>query len=149
MRVRREAQPRRAGFTLIELLLVLIILAIILALVVPTMFGHRERANRLAAQAQIGLLDEALKYYQLDMGDFPRGDDGLGALYANPQTNDTRWRGPYLEEKALQDPWGQAYRYEWPTQRLNTKPAIWSVGPDGQDGTQDDITNWAQQQAQQ
>lgn len=144
MKVRRGSPRPRRGFTLIELLLVLIILAIILALVVPNLFGSRERANRLAAQAQIGLLDNALKLYQLDMADFPRGDDGLGALYANPQASDTRWHGPYLEEKALQDPWGQAYRYEWPTERLTTKPAIWSVGPDGQDGTQDDVTNWAQ-----
>lgn len=143
MNTRERQRRRRHGFTLIELLLVLIILAIILALVVPNLLGRRAEAERRAAQVQIGLLEGALQHYQLDMGDFPQGDDGIAALYTNPAGEDTRWRGPYLEEKALQDPWGQPYRYEWPTQRLSTKPALWSVGPDGQDGTPDDITNWA------
>lgn len=146
MRMRSGARQRRRGFTLIELLLVLIILAVILALVVPQLFGRKEQADRLAAQAQIGLIEGALDHYRLDMGDFPQGDDGIAALYANPAADDVRWRGPYMEEKALQDPWGQPYRYEWPTQRLSTKPAIWSVGRDGQDGTDDDISNWMQLQ---
>jgi general secretion pathway protein G len=146
MRMRSVPPQRRRGFTLIELLLVLIILGIILALVVPTLFGRKEQADRLAAQAQIGLIEGALDNYRLDMGDYPRGDDGIAALYANPEADDTHWRGPYMEEKALRDPWGQSYLYEWPTQRLSTKPAIWSVGRDGQDSTDDDISNWAQLQ---
>jgi hypothetical protein len=28
---------------------------------------------------------------------------------------------------------------------LLDKPAVWSIGPNGQDGDDDDITNWVQQ----
>ena len=41
------------------------------------------------------------------------------------------------------DQWGNSYRYEWPTNKGDgTKPAIWSPGPDGVDGTDDDIISW-------
>ena len=134
---------RRRGFTLIELLLVLAILVIIGALVVPNFFSTQRDAERQAVRAQIGLLENALQLYRLHMGDYPSGDEGLEGLYQSPDDDlATRWKGPYLEESALVDPWGRPYEFQYPPQNHQQKPDIWSLGPDGEDGTEDDVTNW-------
>lgn len=45
-------------------------------------------------------------------------------------------------ERVLVDPYGQAWRYRAGLGANNPKVDIWSVGPDGVDGTPDDIHNW-------
>ena len=56
-------------------------------------------------------------------------------------------------EKQLLDFWGNPYRYDntrayYGLNRTGSeKPAIWSAGPDGDDGTDDDIRNWDPAQA--
>lgn len=52
----------------------------------------------------------------------------------------TKWRGPYLD-KLPEDPWSYAYVYHFPG-RHNTDYDLLSVGPDGKEGTADDIGNW-------
>ncbi|MBR4833792.1 MAG: type II secretion system protein GspG [Thermoguttaceae bacterium] len=52
---------------------------------------------------------------------------------------------PYVNEKDLIDPWNNPIKYEWPTTKgSGKKPAIWSMGPDGEDnqGGGDDIISW-------
>jgi len=63
---------------------------------------------------------------------------------------------PYVtNEKGLLDPWDRPYRYDNSQQYYgfnitgSTKPAIWSAGPDGVDGTDDDLRNWDPVEAQQ
>ncbi|GHT42073.1 hypothetical protein FACS189443_4670 [Planctomycetales bacterium] len=63
---------------------------------------------------------------------------------------------PYVDsDKELIDPWGTPYRYDnsLPLNGVNqtgtAQPAIWSAGPDKQDGTDDDIRNWNPVEAQQ
>ncbi len=50
-----------------------------------------------------------------------------------------RWNGPYLEEPAPMDPWGRRYRYMAPSKHRPRAFDLWSAGPDGVDGTEDDI----------
>ena len=52
---------------------------------------------------------------------------------------------PFVQEKDLIDPWNNPIKYEWPTTKGDgKKPAIWSMGPDGEDnnGDGDDVINW-------
>jgi general secretion pathway protein G len=53
---------------------------------------------------------------------------------------------PYLEE-IPKDAWGQELLYDYGNGKYpgDTKPAIWSSGPDmkNDDGGNDDITNWS------
>ncbi|NOX55565.1 MAG: prepilin-type N-terminal cleavage/methylation domain-containing protein [Planctomycetes bacterium] len=79
-------------------------------------------------------------------------DLGTSDLGAAPGTSSTgasssaasKWDGPYLRKNEIPlDPWGNPYQYEYPpTHGTGDQPDIWSLGPDGQDGTDDDITNW-------
>lgn len=49
---------------------------------------------------------------------------------------------PETLEKQLKDPWGRAYVYYYPGKHNRGSYDLLSLGPDGQEGTEDDITNW-------
>jgi general secretion pathway protein G len=134
---------RTAGFTLVELLLVLVILGILAALVIPKFAGRGEQARQTAARTQIAAFATALSAFEVDNGYYPRGKDGLQALIVQP-SDATGWRGPYLEEKGgiPNDPWGRPYLYECPGKRNPNSYDLSSMGFDGKEGTEDDITNW-------
>lgn len=129
------------GFTLIELLIVVTILGILVAMVVPRLAGRTEQARRARAQADVEAnISVALDLFELDTGKYPTSEQGLAALRAQP-TGEQDWRGPYLKRDP-QDPWGHPYRYAYPGARNPQDYDLYSVGPDGAEGTGDDIGNW-------
>ena len=137
------------GFTLMEMLVVLGILAILLALAVPRILGTQKKANISATESQVKLLRSCLQRYVLDMKEFPSTDQGLKALVKKPadlsEAKAKRWDGPYTESGELpKDPWGNDFMYEYPPKHGTTDfPDVWSMGPDGEDGTEDDIVSWS------
>ena len=143
----RRTTTARAGFTLMELLLVMAILVILLGLVAPRFLGTQKKANIGAAKSQIGLLKGPLENYALDMNGYPTTEEGLVSLIELPSESERedQWSGPYLDETSVPtDPWGNEYQYEYPPSRNQIdRPDIWSFGPDGEDGTDDDIGNWS------
>lgn len=143
-RTMKHRQARR-GFTLMEMLLVMAILVILLGLVAPRFLGTQKKANINAAKAQIGLFKSPLEMYALDMNGYPTTEQGLAALIEAPGDleDPTKWKSAYLDSAIPQDPWGHDYQYASPpTRNKNGFPDIWSLGPDGEDGTDDDIGNW-------
>ena len=138
-RVRRAT---RRGFTLIELLLVLMILGVLAAIVVPKMVGRGKDAQIAATVTQISAFKTALNTFEVDNGYFPKGQNGLQDLIQQPR-DAQNWHGPYLDTDAVpKDPWGKDYVYTCPGKHNPTSFDIMSAGPDGQAGTDDDITNW-------
>jgi general secretion pathway protein G len=129
---------RRRGFTLMEVLLVLAILVVLGSMVTVGYMQIQRNANRDAAKGQIGLLEDAVQLYALNVGTCPTTQQGLLALREAPSDlkNAAKWAGPYLSEELPIDPWGQAYQYE---QISAEEFKIWSNGPDGQQGSEDDI----------
>jgi general secretion pathway protein G len=133
---------RAGGFTLLEVLLVLAILGVITAMVVPRLIGRQKHANIDATKLSIKGLEHALKLYALDHdGEYPGTRQGLDSLMTAPDSKDTRWKGPYLENPA-RDAWGRPFQYEYPGRHRTTGFDIFSSGPDGVPGTDDDISNW-------
>lgn len=129
---------RRQGFTLMEVLLVLAILVIMGTLVVANFTNVLGSSRVKAAQAQISNFETPLELYQQDLGSYPNGQQGLESLRQPPAdlVDPTKWHGPYLKKDVPLDPWDQEYIYELlsPSQYQ-----IYSAGPDGQPGTDDDI----------
>ncbi len=106
------------GFTLIELMVVVVILGILASLIIPKIMGRPEEAKRLKARMQIEQLEQALKLYYLDNGEYPTTEQGLNALVEKPATEPVpkRWKeGGYLEKKKIPaDPWGDPFIYVSP-----------------------------------
>ena len=132
---------QRSGFTLIELLLVLVILGILAAIVVPKFSGRTEQARATAAQTQIATFGTALDQFEVDVGYYPKGRNGLNDLFTQPRDAQS-WRGPYLKNEIPKDPWQNDYVYECPGKNNPTGYDVYSMGPDGRAGTEDDITNF-------
>ena len=122
------------GFTLVELLVVLAILGMLAALVGPQVLNQLGGAKSKSAGIQIRDFEQALELYKLDVGRFPRSEEGLDALVRAP-SGAKGWNGPYLKKDELpEDPWGNAYSYRYPGK--NGGLEIVSFGADGKPGGQ-------------
>ncbi len=93
-----------------------------------------------------GTVVRALNEFRMNSGKYPTTDQGLDALLNRPKGLEPReWRGPYMEsEEHFTDKWGNTLRYACPGKTYPDEPNrfdLWSLGPDGADGTDDDILN--------
>jgi general secretion pathway protein G len=135
-----ETQNRRSAFTLTELMLVVVIIGILAAIVIPKIAGKSEQARITRVQADIkGGIKAALDSYEIDNGTYPRNLDDL----LKQPSNAKNWKGPYFDPPQLPvDPWGNAYVYHFPGKHPPIAYDLLSVGPDGKEGTDDDLGNW-------
>jgi general secretion pathway protein G len=141
---RSSRSRRKGGFTLIEVLLVLAILAVLASLAALTYNSQRRKANVRTVISQIGLLKTPLQMYEMDIGSYPTTSQGLQALRSVPGDlpNQSKWGGPYLDKSVPLDPWGNPYQYVSPGVHEPDGYDVWSFGPDGVNGTADDIGSW-------
>jgi len=125
-------------------MLVMVILAVLAAVVVPK-FTHRSQQARItAARADVAILEGALEAFEVDTGRYPTSEEGLSALIEQP-TDTKEWHGPYIKRGLPKDPWGNAYVYKYPGDHNTSGYDLYSYGPNGQQGGDDDIDNWSQQ----
>jgi general secretion pathway protein G len=128
------------GFSLIELIVVLVILGLLAAVVGPKLINKLGESKEKIAKLQIAEFGNSLQLYALDVGKLPDSSEGLEALVRNPG-NVTAWHGPYVTKSELpKDPWGHPYIYRAPGQ--HSEYDIISAGPDGSEGTEDDVVSW-------
>lgn len=141
--MQRYLRRRRQAFSLIELLLVLVILAVLAAVIVPKFSGRSQQARETAAKADIAALELALDVFETDIGRYPTRAEGLDALVTEPAgLQQGVWKG-YLKRGGVPtDPWGSTYVYVQPGVHNTDGYDLCSPGPDRQEGTEDDITNW-------
>ena len=127
----RETLNGKGGFTLIEIMLVVIIIGILAALVVPNYAGRSQEAKITAARADIEMgIANALDMFEIKNGHYP---DSLSEI-----------RDMVKKNKEFKDPWGNPYVYKPGDRAVHNKDTydLYSLGPDGVDGTEDDICNW-------
>jgi len=149
---KRRSLRARAAFTLIEILLVIVILLLLASALVVFLLPQQEGAEKNTTKLLLSNVAQALDMYRLNIGHFPTEQDGgLNALVNKPSFDNPRlvekWQGPYLKPGTkLEDPWGHAIRYEvvdkstaTDDKKTGTPYKLYSVGPDGQPDTEDDI----------
>lgn len=136
----RRQQQR--GFTLLEIMVVIVILGILASLVIPSLMGNKDRADRQKAVSDLITLENALDMYKLDNSRYPTSAQGLKALVTKPTQEPLprNYRSDGYIRRLPQDPWGNDYHLTSPG--LHGTVDLFSVGPDGEPHTGDDITNW-------
>ena len=140
--VRIRPRHGRGGFTLMEVLLVLVILVVLGSMAVGIFGGTQERALKDAARSQVSLFKSAIELYKFHTKQYPSSLDDLVKSPSDTKISE-RWAGPYLDVTTIpDDQWDNPYKIAVPGKHNTDSFDVWSVGPDGQDGTEDDIGNW-------
>ena len=119
------------GFSLIEILIALTLVALVATAIgvgVNTMLASGK--NKLA-QSQAYDIGKSFDLYNLDFGRYPSQSEGFEALVSKN-----------ILEKVPVDPWKNEFIYRYPGVKNRGRPDIISKGPDGIEGTPDDIGNW-------
>lgn len=138
---------RRGGFTLLEILVVVAIIALLAAFVVPS-FINTEASQRIKlAQSLVGHsgpIASAIDTFRLEVGRYPKE---LSELTQKPDDEEEakKWNGPYLKDpNSLKDPWLSDIQYKAGDDGAVNESTydLWSLGPDKQDGSDDDISNF-------
>ena len=131
---------KQRGFTLLELLVVILILSLLAALVIPKLTGRVDEAKIDTTKVQLKSIKHALEMYKLDNGTYPTTEQGLKALVKKPDTPPIpkKWK-QYMEE-VPKDAWGNDFIYIYPAEKHPFE--LKSKGPDGELGTEDDISVW-------
>jgi len=129
----------RYGFTMVELMAMLIIIGLLATLVVTKVTSKIDQARVTTTKANLKILSSAVNQFRMDTGRFPAEDMGLLDLIEQP-TDVINWEpGGYVETTELPlDGWGNEFVYE-PYPESGKEFAIRSFGPDGEEGTEDDL----------
>ena len=122
--------------------MILILIGLLAFVVTPRTFPPPPVARERLTEARVKSgLHGTLDRHRLDVGTYP--PSLLGLHRATTPLALPRWRGPYLKSlNDLRDAWGQPLRYRWPGTHNPQSYDLWTLGPDGETGTRDDLTNW-------
>ncbi|GGP49667.1 type II secretion system protein GspG [Shewanella algicola] len=137
-----QQHNKQRGFTLLEVMVVIVILGILASMVVPNLMGNKDKADQQKAVSDIVALENALDMYKLDNSIYPTTEQGLDALVNKPNSSPEprNFRDGGYVKRLPQDPWRNDYYLLSPGE--NGKIDIFSAGPDGQAGSEDDIGSW-------
>jgi len=123
-------------------MVVLVIIGMIVSIVVPNIVGSQDTAREQKAVIDIGSLENALNMYRSQNYDYPTTEQGLEALTTETDIEPLPRRFPEsgFIQRLPKDPWGNDYQLLNPGE--HGKMDIFSMGPDGEADTEDDIGNW-------
>ncbi len=116
------------GFTLVEIMVVIAIIGLLAAIVVPNVVRHFDEARLETARVEVSQINDAIKTFYVrehrvptlqDLVDPPPELEGFTEIPTDP------WQRPYLLRQRDE-------RRSW---------EVVSLGPDGEDGTEDDISS--------
>ena len=131
----RRAPARQAGMTLLEIMIVLAILALVMGFVIgPRIFKAFQESKEETQRAIIN------KYVNEGFVDWARHNPTKACPGSLAEVTDEMGR------KDNKDVWG--HELQWfcgdtlPPAAAKNGFAVLSVGPDGQQGTKDDIKSW-------
>ena len=125
-------EAARAGFTLVELLVVVAILGILGAVAVQNVIGHIDTTRKTAAKMGVDNIHSAIVTYKIAHKKLPSSLNDLVTSQGDEE--------PILQggEGALLDPWDNEYQLK-SVSGSSSRFYVLSAGPDGQEGTEDDI----------
>lgn len=143
---RTRAHTRARGFTLIEVMIVIAIILALSGLIGVALFSRQKEAKASLAQTDMNTIKQSMKLFYLDFDRFPTDEEGLAVLWAketlSADADQTKWK-KYLDSEMPNDRWGKPWGYRQLSEHGDeTTYDLWSFGPDGQEGTDDDVVSW-------
>jgi general secretion pathway protein G len=127
--MKRQRQKRESGMTLIEIMVVVAIIGLLMGAVGIVAFKKFQEARLKTTKSTVMRLSSALEGYLLDKQE--PCISSLTVLYEKGVIN-----------KPPVDVWGRSFGFRCPAEQSKGPADIWSYGPDGRDGTADDIVSW-------
>ena len=124
---RAEPRNRARGVTLVEVLIVVAILSMIAGGVAIFAIPRYMKAQRDMAQTNARTLSEAVNHWRLD---------SPSRVAECPRVEDLKTAKVLAPDAITKDPWGKSYEIVCE----NGDHGVWSPGPDGQPGTDDDVS---------
>ncbi len=107
----KRMKRKEKAFTLVELLVVILIISLIATVISRRVFMGLGKAKRDIAKTQMTNIEGAIGLFYLDCGRYPDESQGLSELIEAPADLEEKWRGPYLKQSKLFDPWENPYIY--------------------------------------
>ncbi len=143
----------KSGFTLVEVLTVLFIVGILLGIVLGSALYASQAARVSRAESDLNTLADALDRFHLVFGEYPDVESATNLVtYRRDALNGEAdgWHFAHLLPKGFTavDPWSHPYLYRVYTPERGgaqsqegdeTLYELASSGPDGKEGTDDDI----------
>jgi general secretion pathway protein G len=129
----RVARQGTRGMTLLEIMIVIAILGLLASVIVVAVMNQFDNAKINTTKLKLKSVQQALNQYNVMVGEFPSQGEGLRALTTPPDG-----LKPMLES-IPKDDFGNEILYFNPARKGGKPFEVMSKGPDGQEGTDDDI----------
>lgn len=126
---RAAARAADAGFTLLEVMIVLAIIGLIAGSIGVGVFSQFRKGQVKTAKINVSEISNAVQQYMIENNN--ECPSGMDDLIAKKNI-----------KKAIKDPWGQSFIIRCPGQNDTDGADVISMGPDKQEGTEDDINSW-------
>ncbi|NMA21800.1 MAG: hypothetical protein GX927_14595 [Lentisphaerae bacterium] len=142
---------RKHPFTLLELLSVIVIIAVLAGILLGGMNYASRRADEAKTLATMEEFATALEAFRVDRGYYPvvaaaevriSSANAWSTFLSGNSSNDRPYMEGIQDGDFIMDAFGNAFWYVCPGTHNPQKYDLWSLGPDGIDGTVDDICNW-------
>ena len=131
----------RAGFTLLEMVIVLGIIAMIMGGAIFVMKNISDSGAITVVDGDFASIDNALQAYKTNAGNYPSAQQGLKAMVDKPTTAPRPRRWTQIMDSVPKDPWNNEYIYKYPGSKNSSRPELISLGKDGLEGTEDDMSS--------
>lgn len=137
----RKFSPQPSGFTLLEMIVVIGIIALILGAAAAVIGRGGASAEIKMTQVKLEGINGKLMEYKMLGGMYPSQAQGLQALITKPSMAPVPRNYTKLYDDLPLDAWDKEFKYAYPGSKDATKPEVISSGPDGQFGTDDDLSS--------
>jgi len=131
-------ESNRKGFSLVEILVVVVIISLLAGLITPKIIEKFNQAKYNIAKTQVTVVENSIVDFERDCNRSPKE---LSELLNKPSDiKDDDWKGPYLKQSQLLDPWDSPFQYRVTPDGVE----IISYGKDkreGGDGYNQDISS--------
>ena len=143
-RISGVKMKKNRAFTIIEILVVVFLISLLAVLMLPRFINQAESAKRTLVEPRMALVEQSLTAFWTNCQRFPTQSEGLESLAKQPASLADKWKGPYIRESELLDPWGNPFEYVYPGKENPNGYDLISRGKDGKvggTGENEDIFN--------